>query len=80
MEVHHLLTDAEFVEIYTLAQVAPGPNAMYVTSDRLALGWMEGRGRDDDPTVGARCHSHAASRPSERALSQCSDARAIRRG
>jgi chromate transporter len=35
VEVHHLLTNAEFVEIYTLAQVAPGPNAMYVT----LIGW-----------------------------------------
>jgi chromate transporter len=30
-----LLTNAEFVELYTLAQVAPGPNAMYVT----LIGW-----------------------------------------
>ena len=35
VEVHHLLTNREFVEIYTLAQVAPGPNAMYVT----LIGW-----------------------------------------
>jgi len=35
VEVHHLLTNTEFAEIYTLAQVAPGPNAMYVT----LLGW-----------------------------------------
>ena len=35
VEVHHLLTNKEFVEIYTLAQVAPGPNAMYVT----LIGW-----------------------------------------
>ena len=35
VDVHHLLTNAEFVEIYTLAQVAPGPNAMYVTM----IGW-----------------------------------------
>jgi chromate transporter len=35
VEVHHLMTSAQFAEIYTLAQVAPGPNAMYVT----LLGW-----------------------------------------
>ena len=35
VEVHHLLTNREFAEIYTLAQVAPGPNVMYVT----LLGW-----------------------------------------
>jgi len=35
VEVHHLLTNAQFAEIYTLAQVAPGPNAMYVT----LIGW-----------------------------------------
>ena len=35
VEVHHLLSNAEFVELYTLAQVAPGPNAMYVT----LIGW-----------------------------------------
>jgi chromate transporter len=35
VEVHQLITNREFVEIYTLAQVAPGPNVMYVT----LLGW-----------------------------------------
>ena len=35
VEVHHLLTNTEFAELYTLAQVAPGPNAMYVT----LIGW-----------------------------------------
>lgn len=35
VEVHHLVTNREFAEIYTLAQVAPGPNVMYVT----LLGW-----------------------------------------
>jgi chromate transporter len=36
VEVHHLMTSAQFAEIYTLAQVAPGPNAMYVT----LIGWQ----------------------------------------
>jgi len=35
VESHHLLTNSEFAELYTLAQVAPGPNAMYVT----LIGW-----------------------------------------
>jgi chromate transporter len=35
VDVHHLLTSAQFAEIYTLAQVAPGPNVMYVT----LMGW-----------------------------------------
>ena len=35
VEVHHLMTSVEFAEIYTLAQVAPGPNFMYVT----LIGW-----------------------------------------
>ena len=35
VDVHHLLTNTEFAELYTLAQVAPGPNAMYVT----LIGW-----------------------------------------
>jgi chromate transporter len=35
VEAHHLMTSAQFAEIYTLAQVAPGPNAMYVT----LIGW-----------------------------------------
>ena len=35
VEVHHLLTGEQFAEIYTVAQVAPGPNAMYVT----LIGW-----------------------------------------
>ncbi len=35
VEVLQLMTSMEFAEIYTLAQVAPGPNVMYVT----LLGW-----------------------------------------
>jgi chromate transporter len=35
VDAHQLLTNAQFAEIYTLAQVAPGPNAMYVT----LIGW-----------------------------------------
>ena len=35
VDVQHLLTSAQFAEIYTLAQVAPGPNVMYVT----LMGW-----------------------------------------
>jgi chromate transporter len=35
VEVHQLLTSTQFAEIYTLAQVAPGPNVMYVT----LIGW-----------------------------------------
>ncbi len=35
VNVHHLLTSAQFAELYSLAQVAPGPNVMYVT----LIGW-----------------------------------------
>lgn len=35
VDVHQLLTGSQFAEIYTLAQVAPGPNVMYVT----LMGW-----------------------------------------
>ena len=35
VEARQLLTSAQFAEIYTLAQVAPGPNVMYVT----LIGW-----------------------------------------
>jgi chromate transporter len=35
VEAHSLLTNAEFVQLYTLAQAAPGPNVMYVT----LIGW-----------------------------------------
>lgn len=35
VEANQLLTSAQFAEIYTLAQVAPGPNVMYVT----LMGW-----------------------------------------
>lgn len=35
VEARQLLSDREFAEIYTLAQVAPGPNVMYVT----LIGW-----------------------------------------
>src|SRR5439155_20293378 len=36
VEAHYFLTSAESTEIYTLAQVAPGPNFMYVT----LIGWQ----------------------------------------
>jgi len=36
VEVHQLLTNSQFAELYTLAQVAPGPNVMYVT----LIGWQ----------------------------------------
>ena len=35
VEAHQFLTNAQFAELYTLAPVAPGPNAMYVT----LIGW-----------------------------------------
>ena len=35
VDVHHWITSKEFAELYTLAQVAPGPNAMFVT----LIGW-----------------------------------------
>jgi chromate transporter len=35
VEAHQLMTSAEFAELYTLAQAAPGPNFMYVT----LIGW-----------------------------------------
>jgi len=31
VEAHHWMSSTQFAELYTLAQVAPGPNAMYVT-------------------------------------------------
>jgi chromate transporter len=36
VEAHHLMTSTQFAEMYTLAQVAPGPNFMYVT----LIGWQ----------------------------------------
>ena len=36
VEVNQLMTSTQFAEIYTLAQVAPGPNVMYVT----LIGWQ----------------------------------------
>jgi chromate transporter len=35
VEVKHFMTSGQFAEIYTLAQVTPGPNVMYVT----LIGW-----------------------------------------
>jgi chromate transporter len=35
VEVHHLMTSSQFADLYTLSQVAPGPNAMDVT----LIGW-----------------------------------------
>jgi chromate transporter len=35
VEVHQLLTDTELAELYTLGQVSPGPNVMYV----ILIGW-----------------------------------------
>lgn len=36
VEVHHWMTSAQFAEVYALAQVAPGPNLMFVT----LIGWQ----------------------------------------
>lgn len=36
VEVHHLMTSEQFASAYALAQVAPGPNVMYVT----LIGWQ----------------------------------------
>ena len=36
VEVHHWMTSTQFAEVYALAQVAPGPNIMYVT----LIGWQ----------------------------------------
>jgi chromate transporter len=35
VEAQHLLTNKEFADLYTLAQVAPGPNVMYIA----LIGW-----------------------------------------
>jgi chromate transporter len=35
VDAHRLMTSTEFAELYTLAQVAPGPNFLYVT----LFGW-----------------------------------------
>jgi len=35
VEANHYMTNSEFAELYTLAQVAPGPNVMYTT----LIGW-----------------------------------------
>ena len=35
VEIHHLMTNTEFAELYALAQAAPGPNFLYVT----LMGW-----------------------------------------
>jgi chromate transporter len=36
VDVQHVMTSTQFAELYTLAQVAPGPNVMYVT----LIGWQ----------------------------------------
>ena len=36
VEAHRLMSNSQFVELYTLAQAAPGPNFMYVT----LMGWQ----------------------------------------
>lgn len=36
VEAHQWMSSAQFAELYTLAQIAPGPNAMYVT----LVGWQ----------------------------------------
>lgn len=38
VELNHYLTSKEFAELYALAHVAPGPNAMYIT----LIGWRLG--------------------------------------
>jgi chromate transporter len=39
VEVHHWMTSAQFAELYALAQVAPGPNAMFVLIGWRVAGW-----------------------------------------
>jgi len=36
VEAHRLMSNSQFIELYTLAQAAPGPNFMYVT----LMGWQ----------------------------------------
>ena len=36
VEVHHWMTSPQFAAVYALAQVAPGPNVMYIT----LIGWQ----------------------------------------
>jgi len=36
VEAHHWMTSTQFAEVYALAQVAPGPNIMYIT----LIGWQ----------------------------------------
>ena len=36
VEVHHWMTSAQFADLYALAQVAPGPNVMYIP----LIGWQ----------------------------------------
>ena len=36
VEVHHWMTSQQFATAYALAQVAPGPNVMYIT----LIGWQ----------------------------------------
>ena len=36
VEVHHWMTSAQFATLYALAQVAPGPNVMYIP----LIGWQ----------------------------------------
>jgi len=38
VEVHHWMTSTQFAAVYALAQVAPGPNVMYIT----LIGWQVG--------------------------------------
>lgn len=36
VDVHHWMTDAEFTDLFALSQVAPGPNALFIT----LIGWQ----------------------------------------
>ena len=41
VEVHHWMSSAQFAALYALAQVAPGPNVMYIP----LIGWQVALGR-----------------------------------
>jgi len=56
VEVHHWMTSAQFAELYALAQVAPGPNAMFVT----LIGWRVWRGGRVRPRPRSHCSCQPA--------------------
>jgi len=80
VECTHWMTSTQFAEVYALAQVAPGPNIMYVTLIGWQVAGWAGAAATTLPWLVPASTLNAAGGAPARALSPGRARRAIRRG